>query len=310
MLDSSQVTDWRIKPTALAQSVFMRDGRPYPLRGDEAALETVRGIAAAVERQPTAMARRCAIAVGGEIYRIEIMPNGTIAARAIPDFVPTMEDLRIGKSYRDLLLDPELARKGGLILVTGAAGSGKSHTAAALTTDYLRSGFSNYGLTYENPIEFQMEGFHGEGYLDQNNIPEGNYAYALSHCLRCFPANSRSVLFVGEILDSDAAIELCKVFLAGHLVVSTLHGGNIISAMQRLFSLAGAESNKAIREVIALSLRRVVHQELVRTAEGVRVRMQPLKVSVTAQQLIAQGMLQNLKDPIQVTESAMLKEPA
>lgn len=298
------IADWRIYPSAPERSVYFRAEAVFPAMEQDGTLSMARVLAETALARPASQSlRRWAMEFDGINYRCERMPNGGLAVRVIPHDIPTLDDLNVPAPYQALLLNEQLKRIGGLVLVCGLAGSGKSTTVAATVSQRLKL-HTTYALTYENPLEFTMQGRHGNGYCDQNTVDDLDYPSALAGSLRCFPSQVRSMLFVGEILDGSSMREIMKVMMNGHLVFTTAHGRGIIETLQRLMALAGAEDSKAQREIFATSLRLVIHQRL----EQGRLSMSALQVSPAAEQLIANGTLLNLKDEIGRTEDKLWRK--
>jgi type IV pilus assembly protein PilB len=137
----------------------------------------------------------------------------------------------------------------GIILVTGPTGSGKSTTLFAALKSLYRPGIKI--LTAENPIEYVCDEF------SQHEVNErlGN---TFAKYLRAFLRHDPDVIMMGEIRDSETAELAFQAAQTGHLVLSTLHTNDAISALTRLADL-GVESN-----LIASSLLGVLAQRLVR----------------------------------------------
>jgi type IV pilus assembly protein PilB len=138
----------------------------------------------------------------------------------------------------------------GLILVCGPTGSGKTTTLYAAIS-MLSSSEKNI-ITIEDPVEYQLE------QINQNQVVEGiglTFAKVLKHSLRQDP----DIILVGEIRDRETAEIAIQASLTGHLVLSTLHTNDSISAVTRLLEM-GAESY-----LISASLLAVLAQRLVRT---------------------------------------------
>lgn len=300
-----EITDWRINPAAPELSVFFKGKRPLPVNGDDAAMSTALELSQAIQvvlksEEGKHWKGRFNVEVNERRHRVELMPNGNFALRVIPERVPTMEELNIEYKYRQIFLNPNLSTRGGLVIVGGHAGSGKSTTVNAALCDRLKL-FGGYGITYENPKEFEAQGFHGEGYLDQNSVSQESMAEALRGSMRCLPVGN-AIIFVGEIIDLETAHEVFRIMMNGHLILTTGHGGGIIEIIARFCSLLDAENNKAALEMLAVNLRWVIHQEFTESRE---VRMRALEITQPASSLIAQGYLNNLKDEIQRTDSRL-----
>lgn len=301
-----QTTDWRIHPDRLDESVVMVDGKIVRVITASEEDKIGRAIIEAVRHQSSNLRSRGAVLALGKHYRLERMPNGFYAVRRLTDSVPTLAELNVPASIRRLLLNRELGHIGGVILIVGKPGRGKSFTAAATLCDRLREDVADYALTYENPPEFLMQGFHGSGYLDQNSIPEGEYAGHLSHALRCFPAMGRCMLFVGELLDTDSAAAFCRVGLTGNLCIATGHGDDIITGISRWLSLCGADQSTSIRHSVANALRLVIYQDLAKGPDGKRRPViSALKVTDAAANHIRQGNLHLLSTEIENTQRSM-----
>jgi type IV pilus assembly protein PilB len=138
----------------------------------------------------------------------------------------------------------------GLILVCGPTGSGKTTTLYAAIS-MLSSSEKNI-ITIEDPVEYQLE------QINQNQVMEGiglSFAKVLKHALRQDP----DIILVGEIRDRETAEIAIQASLTGHLVLSTLHTNDSVSAVTRLLEM-GAESY-----LISASLLAVLAQRLLRT---------------------------------------------
>ncbi len=153
--------------------------------------------------------------------------------------------------------DPFLAmarRASGIILVTGPTGSGKTTTLYA-TLRQLDAHERNI-ITIEDPIEYELSALGSPISQSQVNTRKGmNFVTGLRHILRQDP----DVIMVGEIRDAETARIAIQASLTGHLVFSTLHTNDAVSAVSRLLDL-GVEPS-----LVAASLSGVLAQRLVRT---------------------------------------------
>ncbi|MCG8402651.1 MAG: GspE/PulE family protein [Firmicutes bacterium] len=155
------------------------------------------------------------------------------------------EDTR--SSFQELLKLPH-----GLILVTGPTGSGKTFTLYS-ALKYLRSDRVNI-ITIEDPIELQMEG------ITQVQADESKRKLSFSNALRAVLRQDPNVIMVGEIRDGETARLALQAALTGHIVLSTLHTNDAVSAVDRLVDM-GCEPylvSSALRGVLAQRLVRVI----------------------------------------------------
>ena len=196
--------------------------------------------------------------VGGTLYIL----------RRISTDLPELRKLGIPAEVVKLLTLPNFGEHGGLVLLTGGPGNGKSTTAAAILLERVRS-FGYFCVTVEDPPEFAM---HNE-YLTSNGrigqiiqVPakSESFAYDLKDALRCYPSSMKgSMLMVGEVRDGNAAAQLLRAAVNGQLVFATLHAGDPIAALERVLSLAKEEMGQdEAKSLLAHSLRGVLHQRL------------------------------------------------
>ena len=142
-----------------------------------------------------------------------------------------------------------LQRPNGIILVTGPTGSGKTTTLYAALRE-IRSVTRNI-ITCEDPIEYELEG------INQSNVNE-KAGLTFAAQLRAILRQDPDVVLVGEIRDQETAEIACRAAMTGHLVLSTLHTNDAVSAIPRLIDM-GVEPF-----LISSSLAGVVAQRLVR----------------------------------------------
>lgn len=199
-------------------------------------------------------------------YRIErsvALEGEQYCVRKMPGNIPDLEKLGLPKGVYDMLL--RYANKTGLILLTGATGSGKSTTIASLIKKYLTIE-GGYAFTIEDPIEMPLDGvyktIHGDlGLCKQTTPPKGRWADGIKSALRSKP----HYIYVGEIRTPEAAVELLRASASGHLVFSTIHGNNVtdaINSLSKYASSSGITVDMAY-ELIANGFLGCIHQELV-----------------------------------------------
>lgn len=156
----------------------------------------------------------------------------------------------LGMSGDDLaLFRKNLRRAHGIILVTGPTGSGKTTTLYSAINE-IRSPELNI-TTIEDPIEYNLEG------INQTQIkPEIGLNFA--HTLRSILRQDPNIILVGEIRDSETLKIALRAALTGHLVLSTLHTNDSVSAISRLLDL------EAERGLLATALRLIIAQRLIK----------------------------------------------
>ncbi|RDV82083.1 GspE/PulE family protein [Ammonifex thiophilus] len=187
--------------------------------------------------------------------RVSVLPSvrgEKVVMRLLPSQEKIMELKDLGmteellENFRQLLALPH-----GLILVTGPTGSGKTFTLYA-ALKYLRRPEVNI-ITVEDPVELQMEG------ITQVQVDYASKKLTFSDALRAIVRQDPDIIMVGEIRDGETAQLSLQAALTGHLVLSTLHTNDAVSAVERLADM-GCE-----RYLVAAALRGVLAQRLVRT---------------------------------------------
>ena len=180
--------------------------------------------------------------------------------RCIPEHIPSLQDLNTPACLTQWLQHPN-----GLLLVTGATGSGKSTTLAALLA-HLNHTQPLHILTLEDPIEFVH---HSQRSLvQQRNVPghSADFATALRAALRQDP----DVILVGELRDLPTIELALRAAETGHLVLATLHTRSATQAIERLVDVFPGDTKALVRQQLSLSLLGVVHQVLCKSVDGTR----------------------------------------
>jgi twitching motility protein PilT len=187
--------------------------------------------------------------------------RGTVSMvlRVIPDRVRTMTDLGLPPAVEQIASEQR-----GLILVTGATGSGKSSTLAAVI-DHINSTRGGHIVTIEDPIEFlhrDKKSFISQREID---VDTRSFAEALRGALRQDP----DVILVGEMRDHETIETALTAAETGHLVLSTLHTLDATETVTRIVSSFPPHQQKSVRLQLAGILRAVISMRLVRAANGV-----------------------------------------
>lgn len=210
-----------------------------------------------------------------QVFRMQIVNRTenrrSVHLRRIPRIVPTLEEAGVSMAMREILMADTLI-KGGLILITGTNGQGKTTVLSSTIVHRLRR-HGGAAQMIEDPSEYPCDGVHGDGVCLQlpvsSDIPSQNtYEAALKKSLRAFPAISGggTMLGIGEIRDKETAAEALKQSGNGHLVVATMHGQTIVQALDRLVTMASEVlgTNQA-RMLLGTNLRMICNQSLVKS---------------------------------------------
>lgn len=196
----------------------------------------------------------------------------SLALRLLPARCPTLAALDPPATLTGLLQTPD-----GLILVTGATGSGKSTTLAAMV-DYLNQTLDGHILTLEDPVEFQHAS--GRCLIQQREV--GIHCRNFNDGLRGALREDPDVILLGELRDSETIRLALSAAETGHLVLATLHTRGAAQAVERLVDVFPAEEKGWVRSQLAGSLRAVLAQKLVDASDGGRVALYELLVNTTA----------------------------
>jgi twitching motility protein PilT len=192
----------------------------------------------------------------GNLHRARGAVAGTF--RVVPRDPPVLDRLGLPPVVASLAKLPR-----GLVLVTGATGSGKSTTLAALV-DLVNRERSDHIVSLEDPIEFLHEPKRCLVTQREIGTDTGGFAPALKHVLRQDP----DVVLVGEMRDRETIEAALTVAETGHLVLSTLHTSSAVQTLTRIVDVFPARQQAQIRAQLALTLQAVVAQQLVRRRDG------------------------------------------
>jgi twitching motility protein PilT len=150
----------------------------------------------------------------------------------------------------------------GLVLVTGATGSGKSTTLAAMI-DLINTRDAGHIITIEDPIEYVYTPKRCAVEQREVRIDVPDFARGLKHVLRQDP----DTIFVGEIRDVETARAAINAAETGHLVLSTLHTNNAPQTIERIVGMFSSDEQQQIRSMLSSSLQGVVSQALLKRVD-------------------------------------------
>ncbi len=184
-----------------------------------------------------------------------------IVARFIGNEIPDLKDLGIPNVVKEMATE-----QNGLILIVGAAGSGKSTTMASML-DYRNRNCEGHILTIEDPIEYTHN--HKMCLISQREIGIDTKSYkdALKYALREKP----DTIMIGEIRDTETAKYALRFAETGHLCLSTLHANNTPQAIDRFLNLFPLNEHHRIRHDLSQYLVAIIAQRFAFSEAGSRV---------------------------------------
>jgi twitching motility protein PilT len=217
--------------------------------------------------------------------------NGYGAAfRLIPTKIATLEELGIP------LVVKEFANvRGGLVLITGPTGSGKTTTQAALV-DHINQNFAKHVVTIEEPIEFVHD--NKQSTITQREVPENSTSFAAG--LKAALREDADIVLVGEMRDLETVSLALTAAETGLLVFGTLHTNNARKTVDRMVDVFPADRQPQARAMLANSLRGVVAQLLLKRADRPgRIAVNEILIANAAvAAIIREGATQKLQDVI------------
>ena len=197
-------------------------------------------------------------------FRVNIfrqMGHVGLVIRQIKTEVPTLEGLGLPEIFKDIAMATR-----GLVIMVGATGSGKSTSLAALV-DHRNSSQAGHIITIEDPVEFVHK--HKKCVITQREVGTDTHDYkqALKNTLRQAP----DVILIGEIRDRETMEHGLEFAETGHLCMATLHANNANQALERVLNFFPEEVHPQVRLNLALNLKGILSQRLVKTIDGGRV---------------------------------------
>lgn len=226
-------------------------------------------------------------------FRLSVLHelNGVAAVfRIIPEKIPTFEELSLPPVFKRLL-----ALTQGIILVTGATGSGKSTTLAAMI-EYINVNRSSHIITIEDPIEYIYHSKKSAINQLQVGRDTPNVATALRASLRQDP----DVILLGEMRDLETIRLALTAAETGHLVMSTLHASSAPLAINRIIDIFPVVEKARVRNLLSETLQAVICQTLVKKIAGGRAAAFEIMLATPAiRHLVRQDMITHMVSTIQ-----------
>ena len=227
-------------------------------------------------------------------FRVNVFKQrGVVGAalRAIASSIPSRMELNLPP-----ILDEIVRRPHGLVLVTGATGTGKS-TSLACMLDQINSESAYHMITIEDPIEYIHP--HKQSMVNQRELGQDTQTWTAA--LRATLREDPDVILVGEMRDLETIGGTLTAAETGHLVFSTLHTSDASQTIDRIIDVFPPHQQQQIRIQLAAVIEAVVSQQLIPHASGVsRVPACEIMISTSAiRNLIREGKTHQLYNAIQ-----------
>ncbi|MFT5838204.1 MAG: twitching motility protein PilT [Flavobacteriales bacterium] len=214
--------------------------------------------------------------------------------RTIPSEILSLDDLGAPQIFKEIINQPT-----GIILVTGATGSGKSTTLAAMI-DHINSTKREHILTIEDPIEFVHE--NKLCLLNQREVHRDTHSF--NNALRSALREDPDIILVGELRDLETIRLAISAAETGHLVFGTLHTNSAPKTIDRLIDVFPAAEKSMIRSMLSESLRAVISQTLLKKSGGGRVAAHEIMLGTPAiRNLIREDKVPQMYSVIQTGQS-------
>ncbi len=218
----------------------------------------------------------------------------SIVCRILAAVIPTLDSLKLPPIIKSLT-----NYNNGLVLVTGATGSGKSTTLAAMI-DFINSTNCYHIITIEDPIEYI---YHNQKCLIHQrevgrDVP--NFHTALCEALRADP----DVILIGELRDLPSMRLALTAAETGHLVFATLHTNSVVSTISRIIDLFPGNEQLHIRSILSESLQAVITQQLLININNERIAaMEIMLCNLAIRNLIRENKISQMYSIIQTSQA-------
>jgi len=216
-----------------------------------------------------------------------------LALRIIPIKIKTFEELGLPKIMADFTKRPS-----GLVLVTGATGSGKSTTLAAMI-DKINKDRREHIITIEDPIEFLHN--HQNCMVNQREV--GNDTSSFSQALKMALRQDPDVVLIGEMRDTETMRAALTISETGHLAFATLHTNSTVQTINRIIDAFPKGEQQTIRTQLSFVLQGVVCQTLLPKLGGGRVMAyEVMNVLPSIRALIRDDKVHQIESIIEISQ--------
>lgn len=221
--------------------------------------------------------------------------NVSVAVRLLPFHIRTFAECGLPATIMEELS----RRRKGLILITGATGSGKSTTMASMV-EWINNERSCHVVTIEDPIEYVYT--NKKAIIDQREIGSDTHSFlgALKHVLREDP----NVILIGEMRDLETIESALNIAETGHLVLATLHTSDAVQTINRIVDVFPAHQQQQVRVQVSFVLLAVLTQQLIPrpSGEGRVLAVEILIANPAVRALIREGKTHQLYSVIQTSQ--------
>jgi len=230
-------------------------------------------------------------------FRVNVFrQRGTVAMvmRLLPFKIPAPRELGLPMSVQELI-----TRKRGLVLVTGATGSGKSTTLASLI-NVINHTYARHIITIEDPVEYVHR--HVKSIVNQREIGDDTKDY--SGALRAALREDPDVILVGEMRDNETIQTAITAAETGHLVFSTLHTNGAADSINRIIDVFPPHQQQQIRVQLASVIECVCSQQLlpINNAKGRVAAFEVMLGSPAIRALIREGKAFQIPSTMQTSK--------
>jgi len=223
-------------------------------------------------------------------FRVNVYyQRGEVAmvVRFIKSDIPSFEALGLPEQCTALAM-----LKRGLVLIVGAAGSGKSTTMSSMIA-YRAANAEGHILTIEDPVEYLFA--HGRSLVEQREVGIDTLSFgnALRNVLRAAP----DVIVIGEVRDQETAHHALSYAETGHLCIATLHATNANEAIERILSFFPDSAQRQLYLDLSLNLKAIMSQRLLPSTDGkLALATELLLTTPFVAELIHKGRVEELKE--------------
>ncbi len=215
-----------------------------------------------------------------------------MAVRLIPFNIPALDKLGLPKAVREFADRPS-----GLVLITGATGSGKSTTLASMI-EYINSKRSCHIISIEDPIEYLHK--HNKSTINQRELgtDTGSFQNAIKHVFRQDP----NIVLIGEMRDLDTIKGALTLAETGHLILGTLHTIDAVHAINRIVDVFPPYQQQQVRMQLSMVLAGIIVQQLIprKDGKGRVLASEVMNVIPAIQNLIRENSLHQIYSLIQM----------